>query len=227
MIRCIYRTLFNFVHPKSCQVWELHHIVPDDYVTDGSPYYIKVSILERKIVDALNAGYQFIPVSRVLSCKGRKNIVVTIDDGYDDNYQYGYPVFKKFDCPFTIFVASDNVFDEEVRGRCKGLTENHLLQLSRAPLCTIGGHTKSHCHLPKLSLEEQRHEIMAGKNALEQFLKKPIEYFAYPYGEYNGDTINIVRQIGFRFGFAAWGGPVRKYWKRYYQIPRLIVSNED
>jgi len=31
----------------------------------------------------------------------------TFDDGYRDNYQYAYPIFKKRDLPFTIYVPSD------------------------------------------------------------------------------------------------------------------------
>jgi peptidoglycan/xylan/chitin deacetylase (PgdA/CDA1 family) len=31
----------------------------------------------------------------------------TIDDGYKDNFTYAWPVFKKHDCPFTVFVTTD------------------------------------------------------------------------------------------------------------------------
>ena len=34
-------------------------------------------------------------------------IAFTIDDGYLDNYTHAYPVFKRHNVPFTIFVATD------------------------------------------------------------------------------------------------------------------------
>lgn len=37
----------------------------------------------------------------------RKFVVFTFDDGYSDNYDYAYPIFKKHDIPFTIYVATD------------------------------------------------------------------------------------------------------------------------
>jgi peptidoglycan/xylan/chitin deacetylase (PgdA/CDA1 family) len=37
----------------------------------------------------------------------RKFVVFTFDDGYVDNYLYAYPVFKKYNVPFTIYVATN------------------------------------------------------------------------------------------------------------------------
>ncbi|MCW3786241.1 polysaccharide deacetylase family protein [Plebeiibacterium sediminum] len=36
----------------------------------------------------------------------RKFVVYTLDDGYFDNYQYAYPIFKKYNIPFTIYIAN-------------------------------------------------------------------------------------------------------------------------
>ena len=33
----------------------------------------------------------------------------TIDDGYKDNFDYAWPVFRKHNCPFTVFAATDIV----------------------------------------------------------------------------------------------------------------------
>ncbi|MEM8647167.1 MAG: polysaccharide deacetylase family protein [Pseudomonadota bacterium] len=33
--------------------------------------------------------------------------VFTLDDGYLDNFEHAWPVFKAFECPFTIFIATD------------------------------------------------------------------------------------------------------------------------
>jgi len=34
-------------------------------------------------------------------------IVITVDDGYRDSYLYGYPIFREFGIPTTIFLVSD------------------------------------------------------------------------------------------------------------------------
>ena len=33
--------------------------------------------------------------------------VFTLDDGYLDNFEHAWPIFKRHECPFTIFIASD------------------------------------------------------------------------------------------------------------------------
>lgn len=37
----------------------------------------------------------------------KRAVVITIDDGYEDFYQYALPVFKQFQIPATLFVVSD------------------------------------------------------------------------------------------------------------------------
>ncbi len=58
-----------------------------------------------------NAGYDFISIEEVpdrLKVKSKKRfIVVTFDDGYNDNLQYALPVFEKYAVPFTIYLCND------------------------------------------------------------------------------------------------------------------------
>ncbi len=46
---------------------------------------------------------------RLVSDKGNKGVYVSInlDDGYMDNYTYAFPIFKKYDLPATVFLATD------------------------------------------------------------------------------------------------------------------------
>lgn len=43
-----------------------------------------------------------------LEMKDRSRFVIfTFDDGYLDNFTYAYPIFKKLDVPFTIYITTD------------------------------------------------------------------------------------------------------------------------
>ncbi|QJX47655.1 polysaccharide deacetylase family protein [Hymenobacter taeanensis] len=72
-----------------------------------------------------------------------------------------------------------------------------MLQAADTGLITIGGHTVTHPALSGLSLEEQYAEIALGKSALEQVLSRPVQHFAYPYGDTSPATQAIVSKIGF------------------------------
>lgn len=69
--------------------------------------------------------------------------------------------------------------------RRQAMTWEHVKELSNHPLCTIGGHTVSHCVLNQISDDEFRKEIENNLKQLESVIGKPIHHFAYPYGSPN------------------------------------------
>ena len=69
----------------------------------------------------------------------------------------------------------------------------------------IAGHTRTHPHLPTLSRPKQVDEICGSRRDLVAAGFRPVS-FAYPYGEYDATTEQVVRQCGYASGRAAWGG---------------------
>lgn len=212
------RILHQLFHPVAGEVWQLHHVADNG----RDEYTIAPEKLEAMIAEYRGKGYEFIDIKDILNPHKKKFVAVTLDDGYEDNYSIAKPLFERLNVPYCIFVASDYIFDEEKRDQKGGMTPEQLLEMAKSPLCTIGAHTKSHCHLNQLSKEEQREEIIEGKNALESFLTQKIEYFAYPYGDYNADSLSILADGGFQYGFAAWGGPIRDEKYHSFEFPRIL-----
>lgn len=71
-----------------------------------SPYF-----LENFIREQLRRGYKFISLDQMCNIlnnnqNNNKNIVITLDDGYKDNYEIAYPIFKKYNVPFCIYVTT-------------------------------------------------------------------------------------------------------------------------
>ncbi len=77
--------------------------------------HLKVSpdLLEKVIIKYKRAGFSFISLNQLYNIingkiKSDKPFVCfTMDDGYLDNYENAYPIFKKYQVPFAIFVATD------------------------------------------------------------------------------------------------------------------------
>ena len=74
----------------------------------------------------------------------------------------------------------------------------------------IGAHTVSHPILAGLDEEQARSEIQGSKVTLEELLDAPVDLFAYPNGkpgvDYAPETVDIVRQLGFKAAVSTqWG----------------------
>ena len=61
-----------------------------------------------------------------------ESVVITFDDGYKDNYTNAYPILKKYNLPFTIFLSTDYIGSDKItwydelrykieRGNCKSI----------------------------------------------------------------------------------------------------------
>lgn len=74
---------------------------------------MKVSpeFLEELILDLKSQNYEFISLEEVYEVLNsgkhvKKKIVMTLDDGYKDNYTIAYPIFKKYNIPFTVYITT-------------------------------------------------------------------------------------------------------------------------
>jgi len=190
--------------------------------------------LESLIKSYQTKGYQFVSINDVLRhIEGEylheKFVCITLDDGYYDNYEIAYPIFKKYHVPFCIYIATTYV-DGDFTPRSdspRALTTESLLQLSLDPLCTIGAHTASHVDLSQLNTDEQKREIEDSVNLLGKLLGKKIVHFSTPYGAYDEQTLELLKSAGIQSNTFAWGGPLRvgdKYDK--YLIPRIIIEED-
>ena len=85
----------------------------------------------------------------------------------------------------------------------------------------IGLHTHNHHNLRKLNSLDQKKEIIKSHNILKKkkLLNSQVS-ICYPYGQYNMDTISILKNIGIKFGFKIGN---KNYTRKYnnHEIPRI------
>lgn len=94
-------------------IFMLHRVSPIDKNRLSPNEHLKVSpeFLDRFIEELKNKGVKFVSLDELYEIiynyqKPDKYLVVfTLDDGYKDNYEIAYPIFKKHNVPFTIYVS--------------------------------------------------------------------------------------------------------------------------
>lgn len=120
-----------------------------------------------------------------------QSAVLTFDDGYEDFYTDAFPLLKKYNLKATIYVVYNFI------GRKGFMNEKQIKEIIDSHLVEVGGHTFDHLYLKLLQKNVVVKQVVDSKKALEDMFKIKIESFAYPYGAFDQNTIDIVRSAGY------------------------------
>jgi len=158
----------------------------------------------RDLVDKLERGEKL-----------NRELAITFDDGYRDNFENAAPVLEKYSLPATFFVVtqwigSDVVpwWDRQKGVRHPWMTWDQVRSLQERGF-DLGAHTRTHVDLGSVTDGEANEEILGGRHELETRLSTPVELFAYPYGRrinLADSNRHLIRRAGFRCCCSCFGG---------------------
>ena len=229
----LHRKLHNLTHPLLGRILMLHRGVEQRSEGKNRELEITPDFLKQTIDDYRQQGHQFVSIDEAcdIISKGHTKhpfVCLTLDDGYQDNYDIAYPILKQLEVPFTIYVTTGFIDNRHpmwwYTNEKLGINTESLRTLDADPLCTIGAHTVSHPRLDTLSPEEQKKEIEQSLQELESILRHPIRHFSYPHGAYNADTLKIINDCHFVSALRAWGGTIRKGDATLLELPRIELK---
>ena len=153
-------------------------------------------------------------------------VMLTFDDGYEDNYHLLFPLLKQYGAKAVIYLVSgctENTWDSSRGERSLGLLSDvQCAEMLASGLVEFGAHSETHPDLSAISAADACREISKSKAALQAKLGVSVDTFAYRYGRLNGDVKAIVRQAGFRFGIATHSGPLAVH-EDPFQVRRIVV----
>lgn len=128
-----------------------------------------------------------------------KSILITFDDGYMDNYYSAFPILKDLNMQATIFCITS-----ELDGTYY-LSKDAINEMSNYGI-DIQSHTVNHPHLDKMTYDEQLTELKESKKTLESITGKKVDSIAYPFGDFNDDSIKATKDAGYTLGFTTKKG---------------------
>jgi len=88
------------------------------------------------------------------------------------------------------------------------LSWDMIREMSNSHYCTIAAHTMNHKTLNRLPIEKLDMEIIQSKKKLEEYIKKEIRHFAYPFGtpnEIGNREVEYIKNCGFYTACYAFG----------------------
>jgi peptidoglycan/xylan/chitin deacetylase (PgdA/CDA1 family) len=211
-----------------------HRVVDTPPRHDPAENCVTVATFESHLQWLVANGYSSIPLAAVghtLDRGGgipvpRRSVVVTFDDGYQDNYDFAWPLLKRYGFTATIFLVSDaiggyNDFDAELPGEPVPMLSWEQVREMRSAGIAFGSHTCSHpISLTELDDDRLRHELAESKSTLERSLNAPVDQLSYPHDQLDSRVEAAVEAAGYRLACAGVGTRFSRYCLSRVSAPR-------
>jgi len=214
-----------------------HQVGEFENVTRLKANFCHVKRFEQQMRFLRRWGYHVISLTDAIrGLRGEINlpkhsVVITFDDGYENFYQYAYPILKELQLPSTVYAVSGMV----------GKPSDWLYEddIAPAPLMTLaqmqevqqhgvdfGSHAISHPRLSKIDPAQMRQEVFESKRQLESLLDRPVEHICYPYGDHDASVVEASREAGYLSGTTIVKGSA---WAEHdsLALPRKAISFND
>lgn len=146
-------------------------------------------------------------------------VVITLDDGYLDNYDYAFPLLRERKMVATIFLIS-STFSWEYR-----LGPAQIKEMSGYGI-EFGSHTVNHINLSMAGTPRLAEELEDSRRSIEAATNREVVSFCYPFGKYSQKVIDAVREAGYYGAVTTEPGMVTEK-SGLYRFPRVRVNGSD
>lgn len=152
----------------------------------------------------------------------RKSVLITMDDGYQSNYDLAFPILKKYNLNAVVFYLGIN----EEGANPLYMTKKTIKRIKKEyPNIEVASHSYN-LHI-RGSINQDKQDIINDIELMKQVIDT--QYYAYPFGAHNETMIKALQEKGYKMAFTF--GPNQEHRKAskqddIYKIPRLNISND-
>jgi peptidoglycan/xylan/chitin deacetylase (PgdA/CDA1 family) len=200
-------------------------------------YYVSEAIFEKQLTWLRDNGWRAIDCAAFLrglrdpESLPERALLMTFDDGYRTMRTVAMPILQRFAMPAivfmpTAFIGGMNTFDagNEPDEPMAGWDDLRALEQGGV---SVQSHAVSHPAFSKLTPAQMEEELRDSKLALETGLRKPVEVFAFPYGDGGMDpalTTELLHKTGYAAACLYGGGPITLPASDFYRLARLTMG---
>ena len=210
-----------------------HYIGVPSKETAVKGLFVKPQYLEWQIQYLKKKGFSFLNFEDLHNKNydaSTRNVILTFDDGSQDLYTQGLPIFLKHQVKATVYPVIDNLGKEGCvceesydQTPLDYMTKQQLVEMRKAGV-EFGSHLIHHIHLSRRSKIDQKKEIQESIHSLEVLTGYPTYSIAYPYGDYNEDSLSVSRELGLKYGVTTHEGINVEY--DSLELSRYVVKGQ-
>ncbi len=171
------------------------------------------------------AGYQSMPLGAIRESLDQhtplpaRRVILTFDDGYEDNYSVVFPQLRRFGFTATFFVVTSSV------GTRDHLTVPQIREMAASGM-EIESHGVHHIDFSLLPPDAARRELVQSRKTIEGWTGRPVTFFAYPAGRYSTALEHLLDTLGYRGALTTRPGFVTLE-SRPFTLERVRVLHDD
>jgi len=194
-------------------------------------------MFEKQLKYFKDNGWKFIKMSELKNHENENKVVaITFDDGYLDNYFQALPLLKKYDACATLYLVIDRHHNDwsvkknpkhntGVLANEEKLSDDNIKEMLDSGVFELGGHTITHPYLPNTPIEDKKYEMIECKNILETTFDTKVSSFAYPFGIYNTEDVEIIENSSFESAVTTDEGVANS--NTPFKLKRIKASGKD
>lgn len=155
----------------------------------------------------------------------RRGVMLTFDDGFQDFYEYAWPLLRRYGFTATVFLVADriggtNTWDASLGETLPLMGWREIRELQAGGI-SFGAHTRTHPHLPALPADEMVEELARSRATLLGELGA-CDSIAYPFGDCDDLVQHFSSGCGYSYGLTCEERPAR-FSDGLLALPRLEV----
>ena len=194
----------------------MYHCVNETPTTENTLLFVRPSELEDQFRFISDNGLETL-FAEEFSEREEKSVILTFDDGYEDNYTYMFPLAKKYSVKVTVYLIAYKI---DMPGY---LSSNQIKEMQDSGLVRFGSHTLDHPDLPSLSEADLRKQFEGSNWIISKVTGKEPATLAYPTGLYDSTVAKIAGEY-YSFAYTMDDEPYTA--QNNLMLPRYAILRE-